>query len=609
MCGIAGIVDWGGRPAAEIDEALGRMARVIAPRGPDGHGMRRLATDAGVVALAHTRLAIIDLSEGGAQPMASASGRHWITYNGEVYNYHALRDRGVRGVGNWRSTSDTEVLLEALAAEGPSALGEVRGMFALACWDTATGTLVLARDRFGIKPLVWAQPARDLLVFASTPQALAASGYITLEPLASAQAQLLSRGSVEGSYWKGIHHVTPGTALVCTKEKAPTESVYWQLPASWSEAPQTRDVAAVAAEVRDALVESVRVHLVADVPVALFLSGGRDSSALAGAARAASSTPLRAITVTMPGSALDEAEAARATAAHFGLPHTEVAVEDLDRDRLLDDWCAAMAQPSIDGLNTFIVARAARAAGITVALSGVGGDELFGGYPSFVDVPRLSSWFRRLGPLGAPVAEAAALWPTIRTARLREVARAPHSSVAHTWWAYRQIWPDADVYAWTGHQPDGPPVGASVISHPFAAVRELEWTQFLQRQLLPDADACTMCHALELRVPLVDHELLGRVVGAGLWARGAHPSWKAALFEGWPDWIAPSLRHQAKRGFVLPMEAWLREALTPGRTGFWRDVADRLGYPRYASHVDAFRNGRLHWSRLWALYVWERVGR
>lgn len=610
MCGIAGIVDWGGRSAEELDLAVGRMARVIVPRGPDGHGQRRVSSPAGHAVLAHTRLAVIDLSEGGAQPMATPSGRHWITYNGELYNYQEWRRQPASHGGPWHSSSDTEVLLDRLASTGAAALDGVRGMFALACWDTATGTMLLARDRFGIKPLVWAQPSQDLLVFASTPQALAASGYLSLRPTVEGQTGFLARGSVAGSYWEGIQSIQPGTALTFAKHGAPVETRYWQPSRGWLDSPKSTDVATAAAVVRDALIDSVRAHLVADVPVALFLSGGRDSSALAGAAAAVSSQPLRAMTVTMPDSALDEAAAARATATHFGLPHTEVAVNDLDLDRLLDDWCAAMAQPSIDGLNTFIVARAARAAGVTVALSGVGGDELLGGYPSFVDVPRLSKWCRAAGPFRMPLGRLAALWPSVRAHRLAEVAAASHASVAHTWWAYRQIWPDATVRAWTGATPSGPPPELTHVTDAFQAVRALEWAQFLERQLLPDADSYTMCHALELRVPLVDHVVCERIAHAGLWPRAGHSSWKESLFSAWPDWVAPSLRHQRKRGFVLPMELWLRRALTPGPAPrVWRDVADRLSTAEHRPHVEAFLAGRLHWSRLWALYLWQRVGR
>jgi asparagine synthase (glutamine-hydrolysing) len=541
--------------------------------------------------------------------MASSTGRQWITYNGELYNYRALRDRGPSAGGAWRSSSDTEVVLDALATRGTIALEGLRGMFALAWWDTDTGTLVLARDRFGIKPLVWAQPERDLLLFASTPQALAASGYVPLRPSAAAQASFLSRGSVDGCYWDGIQTVAPGSALVCTRGGRPVETRYWQAPSTWNGSPRHTDAASAAAVVREAIVDSVRAHLVADVPVALFLSGGRDSSALAGAVPSSARASLRALTVTMPDSSLNEAAAARATAVHFGLPHTEVAVNDLDRDQILDAWFAALAQPSIDGLNTFIVARAAREAGVTVALSGVGGDELLGGYPSFVDVPRLFRWCRTLGVACAPLGRLASAWPSARATRLAEVAAAPHTTMADTWWAYRQIWPDALVQGWTGVAPAGPPSEAVAMTDPFQTVRHLEWTQFLQRQLLPDADAYTMSHALELRVPFVDHMVLEQVAAAGLWPRAGHASWKAALFAEWPDWVEPSLRHQQKRGFVLPMDTWLRQALHDRSPRVWRDVADRLLQPAYQPYVRAFLAGRLHWSRLWALYVWARVGR
>lgn len=612
MCGIAGLVDRGGRSPVELDAALTRMQAAVAHRGPDGAGMvRRAASGARAAAyLAHQRLAIIDVSDAGRQPMATRDRAHWITYNGEIYNHAALRaDASMAGMA-WRSASDTEVLIEGLARHGTPWLERLRGMFAFAWWDEPAARLVLARDRFGIKPLVWAQPAPDLLLFASTPQALAASGFLSLVSAGGGDVELLARGSLPAgtSQWRGVSVVPSGHAVVWETGAPRVER--WAPEAGWAgPVREERPVREVGREVHAAMLDSVRAHFVSDVPVALFLSGGRDSVALLAAARALEDVPLRTFTVTMPGSSLDEGRQARGAAEYFGAEHTELAVDSMDLDEALDAFFAAMAQPSVDGFNTFLVARAARRAGIKVALSGVGGDELFGGYPSFTDVPRLQ---RALRVGGLPLRRAAPLlarWPSNRVAKLAAIARTGPRSTGAVWWEYRGLWSRPEVQALTGGaRPPEPPEGMDCEGDPFTVIRAWEWREFLERQLLPDADAYTMCHPLELRTPFVDHEFVRAVLAAGRWSRGSSPTYKQALFDTMPDLTVPALREAPKQGFVLPFAAWLRAALASPRPSLWADVARRLRVPRYQRQVDRFLAGRLHWSRLWALYVRERVG-
>jgi asparagine synthase (glutamine-hydrolysing) len=611
MCGIAGLIDWGGRPAGDMEDVLVRMQTAIAHRGPDGSGrVRRASQSSGAVAyLAHQRLAIIDLSDAGRQPMASGDHAHWLTYNGEIYNHHELRADPSVATTTWRSSSDTEVVVEGLARNGLSWLERLRGMFAGAWWDESAGRLTLVRDRFGIKPLVWAQLAPDLLLFASTPQALAASGLLTLIPIEGADADLLARGSlpVGASYWQGVSTVMPGHAVVC--ERGTTRVVRWAPVPSWT-SPDSRErpVADVAHDVHATVLDSVRAHFVSDVPVALFLSGGRDSVALLAAARALEDVPLQTFTVTMPGSALDEGRQARLAADYFGAEHTEVAVTSLDLDEALDAFFAAMAQPSVDGFNTFLVARAARRAGIRVALSGVGGDELFGGYPSFTDVPRLHGVLRAGGQALRRVAPWLTQAASPRVSKFGRIAAAAPRTLADVWWEYRGLWSRADVSHLTGHQPTSRREEMGLTDgHPFDVIRACEWQHFLERQLLPDADAYTMCHALELRTPFVDHVLVDAVLAAGRWSRGAAPTYKQALFTSLDAMTVPALRAEPKQGFVLPFESWLREALSSAHPAHWADVARRLRVPQYQPFVDRFLSGRLHWSRVWALYVRERM--
>ncbi len=559
------------------------------------------------VGLVHSRLAIIDLSRGGHQPMASASGTSWVTYNGEIYNYRAIRERLAQNGPSLRSRSDTEALVELIDREGIESVGRLRGMFAFAWWDDRARRLWLCRDRFGIKPLVYARPSSDVVVFASDPQALAASGLVTLAPKPEGVVQFLVRGSVDASagFWNGTHSVAPGSWVSCEADGVSSRT-YWSLDQRLiDEAPVASGSVSVAArEAREAITASVEAHLVSDVPVAVFLSGGIDSTALLASARRVTSAPLQTFTVTLPGSPLDETAAARAAAARFESVHTELCIDDLDVDAALDEFFEAMPQPTIDGFNTFLVARAARNAGARVALSGVGGDEWFGGYPSFVEVPRLARLLRIAGAAGRWV-------PWIpggggaRAGRLRAIARAAPRSLADVWWEYRRIFTDAETLELTGVAPSRP-AWPSVDAAPFDVVRYLEVRHFLEPQLLADADAFTMCRALELRTPLVDHVVAEHVIRAGRWRRSPGASFKQTLFRALPELGAGGPPERTKQGFVLPYDAWLREALTTRAPRRLRDAASRLRHPRYAPFVRRFLRGELHWSRVWALYVFDR---
>lgn len=627
MCGIAGFVDFSGHADVGGPAALERMDQSLAHRGPDGWGrsllsgdtiedlsprgrrtLARLASSSArpAVGLVHRRLSIIDLTDGGHQPMATAEHASWIVYNGELYNYRSLRDGLVSAGIGIRTGSDTEVLLALLATRDLQALPMLRGMFAFAWWDERAERLVLGRDRFGIKPLVFSQSRPGRWCFASEPAALAAAGELTLRSEPSQRAAVLARGSVpvEASFWEGVEVVAPGEAVVIDA-RGVTRHSYWSL-ADVLLTPRTSSTVAQASEVlRDALASSVRAHLVSDVPVGLFLSGGLDSTALLATVQNIGAGPIRTFTVTMGDSALDEADSARLAARQFGGEHTELRVGDLDLDQTLDEFFAAMAEPSVDGLNTFIVARAARQAGVRVVMSGVGGDEMLGGYPSFARVPQLSAFLRGVSPLGrAGLGGAATLFGGARADKIRALAGGT-PDVASVWWHYRAVTPLGPH----SRPPSGwlPPQAAQ--ASPFAVIRYLEMREFLERQLLRDADAFTMCAALELRTPLVDHELVEAVAGVGEWPRGQARSFKAAMFAALPELTRPGAALERKQGFVLPMSRWMREALSDRVPSRWRDLRPRLEAGGHQALIDRFLAGRVHWSRLWTPYVLARVAR
>jgi len=634
MCGILGCVRHApARDGADV-AAVVRMRDVLAHRGPDGWGLVRLEggrieeegsgrPSAGrprapaapwTAAIGHQRLAVIDLTDGGRQPRSTPDGRFWITYNGEIYNYRELRgeleSRGVR----FTSESDTEVLLALFARDGAACLDRLRGMFAFAVWDDRDGALFLARDRFGMKPLCYAMPSAGSIAFASEPKALLAAGLVQPRPAPESAARFLRRGCLpaDASWYADVRVVEPGGWVRWTREGIATGR-YWSLDEADGAPPRSASAESAAAAVRLALVASVRAHLVADVPVGVFLSGGIDSAAVLAAAREVASGPLRTFTVVLPGAPHDESAPARRAAERFGTEHVEIEVSG---DRFLEQigrFFDAMDEPTADGANTYLVAQAARSAGLKVALSGLGGDELLGGYPSFVAVPRLG---RLIGALGSvPGGRAAAAWfagrlPTRGAPKMAELVGRTPPRLDEVWRAYRALFTDAQVRELTGGGVTAPPDDASgqTSDDPFWTVSRCEIEEFMEPQLLRDADAFTMAWGLELRTPFVDHELLAAVRAAGRWARAGGASYKATLFGRMPGFLPDEHLRGPKRGFVLPIEQWLRRAVADPSA---RDaaLASVFAEPRCRPIVERFARGRLHWSRVWALYVLERFAR
>jgi len=397
MCGIAGIV---GRVDDKNRAALKRMSEAMVHRGPDGSGVWESPPDErglGVL-LAHRRLAILDLSPAGAQPMIDPVSGHALVFNGEIYNFQDLRARLVAAGHRFESTGDTAVMLRALGSEGPGSLASLRGMFAFASWDPARRTLLLARDPLGIKPLYFARQADSgagwSLAFASEVRALLASGLFSqprLHPVAA--ASVVWNGFVAGPHTAilGIESLCPGQLRIFDSRGAEQETRrFWSVPAPKGDDAGEEQVAA-------ALEECVRLHLVSDVPLGVFLSGGIDSSVVANLARKANRGPVHTFTLAFEEREFDEGPAARRIAEAIGTQHREVVLKEQEFVADLDKALDSLDQPTFDGLNSFYMSHAVRRAGFTVALVGTGGDELFGGYTSFRDLPPLLRWSRRLG--------------------------------------------------------------------------------------------------------------------------------------------------------------------------------------------------------------------
>jgi asparagine synthase (glutamine-hydrolysing) len=552
---------------------LVRVRDHMAPRGPDGSGVW-IASD-GRVGLGHRRLAIIDLDDRALQPMASVDGRLRIVFNGEIYNFRALRDELAAQGARFVTESDTEVLLQLYARDGEAMVDKLRGMFAFALWDESRRGVLLARDPFGIKPLYLADDGKTLRV-ASQVKALVAGGAVDTAPSAAGIAGFFVFGHVPDPHTihRGIVAVPAGTTLWVGADGARRERRYFdvtQVLAEAERAPAPFD----ADRLRALLSDSVAHHFVADVEVGVFLSAGIDSATITALSAELRGSRLRTLTLGFDeyrGTDLDEVPLAETVASSCGTSHRTRHVRRTDFQAARADILAAMDQPSIDGVNTYFVSKVAAEAGLKVALSGLGGDELFAGYPSFTQVPSL---VRALGPLtGAPMlgrAARAAAAPWLgRVASPKYAGVLEYGTRAGDAWLLRRAlfmpWELARVMdaglAREGLRDLGLRERLAATESPIASPRlkvtALETAWYMRNQLLRDSDWAGMAHGLEIRVPLVDAALFR---GLAPMLAGAEAPGKRALAATPRRPLPPALVGRRKTGFTVPVRDWLAAGL------------------------------------------------
>jgi asparagine synthase (glutamine-hydrolysing) len=572
MCGVAGVFAYAeGAPAVDR-EALLRVRDAMLARGPDGEGL--WVSDDRRCGLAHRRLSLVDLSNAGAQPMASADGNLRITFNGEIYNYLELK-RDLEGRGCvFRSSTDTEVLLHLYAQRGADMVHALRGMYAFAIYDVARRQLFLARDPFGIKPLYYSDDGRSFR-FASQVKALLQGGGIDTSPDPAGHVGFYLWGTVPEPHtlYRGIRMMPAGATMLVQAGRRAVTSTFFDLPqeflaanASAAERPQD-----AAATLHAAIQDSVRHHLIADVPVGVFLSSGIDSATIMAAATELVGSDVFTVTLgfrEFKGTERDETPLAEMLAARYGTNHHTQWVLQNDFEQRLEHLRSAMDQPSIDGVNTYFVSRVTAELGLKAALSGVGGDELFGGYPSFRHVPKIVSVCRAAGifaRLGKSIRHVSA--PFLKTLTSPKYAGLLEygDSYAGAYMLRRALfmpWElleflDADFAAqgWAELQTiaalDRTIAG---LSSPMQKVAALELSWYMRNQLLRDADWAGMAHSLEIRLPLVDVPVFRAVAPLMLDARAS----KAAL-AATPEKPLPSeIINKKKTGFVIPVSRWLQ---------------------------------------------------
>jgi asparagine synthase (glutamine-hydrolysing) len=572
MCGINGVFAYReAAPPVDREEVM-RVRDSMRVRGPDGEGF--WMSDDARVAFGHRRLAIIDLNPTGAQPMTTPAG-NWITFNGEIYNYKELRAQLEAKGYTFRSSSDTEVMLHLYEDRGVEMVDALRGMYAFALWDARARSLLLVRDPFGIKPLYYTDDGRTIR-FASQVKALLHGAPLDHAPDPAGHAGFFTWGSVPEPYtlFKAIRAVPAGSWMRIEANGDISHKRFFDLRQEFIAAEEQGgpDAGAIPPEelIREALNRSVRRHMVADVPVGVFLSSGLDSAAIAAFASAATPERLRTITLGCAeyrGSQSDETPVAHVIAGLYGCEHAERWFAKGHFVGEIESIMAAMDQPSIDGANTFLVSREAARVGLKVALSGLGGDETLGGYPSFRELPKASrslAPFAAIPGLGVALRHAASLVPerfmSPKYAGLVEYGRGMgdiyflRRALFMPWELARVMDPDLARAGWRELDVRGE-LARSIegIRSDFFKVSALEMTHYMRNQLLRDTDWAGMSSSLEVRVPFLDVDFLRSV--AQQFAR--KPLSRTRIL-AWihTEEISQRIAARAKTGFLIPLRQW-----------------------------------------------------
>lgn len=633
MCGIFGLV---GRADRELGE---RVVRAIDHRGPDDSGVWVDSTDTPVT-LVNTRLAIIDLSPGGHMPMMYADRGMAITYNGEVYNFAEIRAELEKRGHQFSSQSDTEVILKAYSQWGDDCVHRFRGMFAFLIWDASRQRLFAARDRLGIKPLYWSETDSGL-VLASEIKAILSSGLINPVLDFHALHHFLTFYAVPPPHTilQGVNVLLPGHYLIWDKGTV-TVRQYWDVPMvdNGDLMSASDDVVEIRRELRRLLEESIRLRMIADVPVGAFLSGGVDSSAVVALMTRLSGERLRTFSIGFhaEGKQMDERRFADIIAHRYDTEHDEVVISGRDVANQLPDFVRAMDQPTGDGLNTYMVSHAA-SKHVKVALSGIGGDELFAGYRQYrylLQGERAGRLWQRLPGLGKAAARTTLRYLAQVSGReaLADLPGWLEAGFLSRYLRTRTLFSeDAKEFLYQddlakcryGIAPSIDSLRPYLVeseSDPIVKVTRMELKSYLAHMLLRDTDALSMAHSLEVRVPLIDHKLvefatripahlkLGHSLIGSLYGRT-----KLVLTDALSDVLPEEISRRRKQGFDMPVGSWLRRELQPVvAESLSRESVKRRGLfdPDVVMGLRSdCEAGRGPYMRIWALLMlelWQR---
>lgn len=594
-------------------ERIVPMNKSLRHRGPDHEG--NYTSDK--IALGHQRLSIIDLSNAANQPFVSPDKRYSMVYNGEVYNYKKLKSELDFP---FKTNSDTEVVLAAYMKWGAQCLNRFNGMFALAIWDDVEKELFVARDRMGIKPLYY-YSSDTHFVFSSEIRSVLASGLVKKELDKISLIDYLRYQTVHapGTIIKDVKMLLPGHYMKIREDEM-VHKCYWDI----STRPKTINAEGpeVHKEVKKRLYSSVEERLVSDVPLGAFLSGGIDSSAIVGIMSEVNPGKTNTFSVSFDEEEYSEAPYAKKVADKFNTQHHDIRLRADDFLKDLPAAIEAMDHPSGDGPNTFVVSQATKKEGITVALSGLGGDELFAGYDVFERIKKLEgkkwmlSFPKFMRSIGGSMMRS--VNPGVQSDKLHDIITQDYFDIEYVYPVVRQVLMDREVQQLTGMKKLPPnhvrKITAELLEYgkpgfelsPLSRISVAEISSYMQNVLLRDTDQMSMAHALEVRVPFLDHHLVEYVLGVSDAIKYPY-SPKKLLTDSLPGLLPEDIVHRPKMGFVLPWDKWMKNELK----GFCEDGLDKL---KEIESIDSgeldklwqrFLQGdnRLTWSRLWPMVV------
>ena len=628
MCGIAGLLDFdeNGQPW-NSGKILRLMLDRIRHRGPDDRGEELISNENGpTLHLGHQRFSIIDLSPGGHQPMVNDDKSLWLSTNSEIYNFRELREE-LSDKFRFNSQSDTEVLLKSYEHWGIYCLEKLRGMFAFAIWDTKKRQLILARDRLGIKPLYYIAGEKQFL-FASEVRALLASGLLDSKINPTGLYHYLSFGHLKSpdTLIGNIQELKPGNYLVVDCDGKVKETQYWHPLDSVNSIDSESDGTD---SIQSLLGDAVKYRQVSDVPMGAFLSGGIDSSAIVSHMSSLSDEPISTLAIGFKEKEFDESEHSAEISRLFKTRHQLLTLDEKQLLEALPAAISAMDQPTMDGINTFIISRAANEAGLKVVLSGVGGDELFGGYPSFQLVPKLlekKKWLKLypkfLLNLGTKILKVSL--PVDQGIKLDHWLNGKLSG-AHEYYLIRALYCQDQVSELFKDQNLAhnetlknlkttnstlENLSRADVNDDFSLISYLEITHYLQNMLLRDTDMMSMAHPLEVRVPFMDHKLVEHMFSMPTRLKKLTATPKALLVDSMNPPLPDSIVHRKKMGFTLPFEPWMRGAMKSEMELVLlttvKPLENLISQGTIAKIWQQFLAGKISWSRPWALYVLKR---
>jgi asparagine synthase (glutamine-hydrolysing) len=605
MCGIGVIFS---KEGENLNNQAEDLRANLLHRGPDGFGVSELTVkNKGKITLVHTRLAIIDPNKKSDQPMTDKNG-NVIIFNGEIYNFKEIRSE-LKELGEvFDTASDTEVLLKMYSCFGLDVLlKRVRGMFAFVIWDNDLQKLILARDPIGIKPMYYSTKGR--FSCASEASSLVRAGVVGDKISQKGLDSFLAFGSVIEplTIWDDVQALAPGSYLIVDSTgKVERSQLYW----NWK-------VSKVEPDIKKLFTDSIDRNLVSDVPVSIFLSGGYDSTAIAAIAALRSNKKLHTFTISFPNNdSYSEGGKAKLISDRLGTIHHDIAITSSETLEQLPDFFESMDQPSDDGLNSYLVSKAVSKLNIKVALHGVGGDELFGGYPSFSDLPKLK-WLSLIPKWVRNISSNLIYGNSTACRKISEVLHGNNSLLVNflirrSLFSYKQR---CDILGVT------PPMGVNGVPKNwfknterliqgsrdvFTSISKLELSLYSVNKLLRDGDIMSMSHGLEVRFPMLDVDFISGVRGISSRKKqskkeGLKPD-LTKLVENFPH----DLMSQKKFGFTLPLDFWLRNELKsecklvlaslPSKMGFQSEAIDKIW--------ENFENstGGQEWVRVWQLY-------